>query len=367
MGWRIPDLTYLDMFFGKLKSGLGAVFSVFRRKPCQECLRLAGENQFLRSELLMIRASQTSRRTTSGALSNDGQHQLPVTHQGLGNAPAFPSDKPTVLPPLGKRLGWAHLKASVVGFGKDQLQDAHAVVLRGDSVVLIVCDGAGSKRRSKQGADFISSYLADRFRALLDSGQAPTSKNWSDLTSRLFLDASAGLAACAEDVGCEIGELGCTCIVAFSNPSFCACSHVGDGRAGYLDSRGLWHSLMTPYKGAEANATVFMTMLDRKNYVSLLRHQVVEGNHRAIVALSDGPESVCWHVSTLDRAGLKLIDPNLPSGDFFGKITNQLSLASAQQTSQADLDASWTQFLSGGNPQLASEVDDKTLLIALRT
>jgi hypothetical protein len=110
-----------------------------------------------------------------------------------------------------------------------------------------------------------------------------------------------------------------------------------------------------------------MTMLDRKNYVSLLRHQVVEGNHRAIVALSDGPESVCWHVSTLDRAGLKLIDPNLPSGDFFGKITNQLSLASAQQTSQADLDASWTQFLSGGNPQLASEVDDKTLLIALRT
>jgi hypothetical protein len=354
------------MLIRKLKAGFGSVFSIFRKKPCLECRRLAAENQSLQAELVMTRAAYASRGSSAVSHPHATSRDIPATRQGLGNAPSFPSDAPTVLPPIGAKSRWAHLKASVIGFGKSELQDAHEVVVHGDNVVLIVCDGAGSKRRSKQGADFVSSFLADRFRAWFESGQVPSAKTWAELTTGLFLEATDALAYCAEDLGCERDELGCTCIVAFSNTSFSACSHVGDGRAGYLDGRGAWHSLMTPYKGLEANATVFMTMLERKNCVSLLRHKVVEGNHRAIVALSDGPESVCWHVATLDREGLKLIDPNLPSGDFFGKISNQLAQASLKQASQADLDASWAQFLTGGNPQLASEVDDKTLLIALR-
>lgn len=350
------------MIVKRLKSGWMSFRNLFRRKPCEGCARLAYENEALQAALSKTYADYQKatrlRQVASPAAS--------MPEQGIGMAPAYPADNPTVLPPLGADPRWAHLKASVIGCGKSELQDSHAVVVHGDTVVLIVSDGAGSRRLSKEGADFTTSILANRFRALVRAGHAFEAQGWPYLASKLFLEVSEGLTAHADSLECTKGDLGCTCIVVFSNASFSACSHVGDGRAGLLDSAGAWKSLLDPYKGQETNATVFLTMLNRSNSESIVRHRVEVGSYRAVVALSDGPESVCWHVSTLNQEGDKLVDPNLPSGDFFGKITNQLAQASSQQTSQADLDRSWAKFLTDGNPQLASETDDKTLLIALR-
>jgi hypothetical protein len=267
---------------------------------------------------------------------------------------------------LPELVGWAHLKASVKGTGKAELQDAHEVLAVGQSIVLIVCDGAGSKTRSKAGADFAVKQLKVTIGEFLTTGAPLGPDEWQSHTKRWLGEVAHGLAQMAEGEKQPLQEYGCTCIIVFANEEFVACSHIGDGRAGYLDDGSVWRNLMVPHKGAEANSTVFVSMLTDANADDLIRHRTISCRSRAVVALSDGPESVCWHVSTLNQAGDGLIDPNMPSADFFGKIANQLAGAAAQKIPQDKLDEAWAKFLKDGNPQLASEIDDKTLLVALR-
>lgn len=267
---------------------------------------------------------------------------------------------------MSPELGWAHLKASVSGFKKPFLQDAHQVLIAGEHAVLIVCDGAGSKKHSKAGADFISGFLADKLRELVAGDASISAENWSALSRSIFSEAALALKARAASENKLFDDYGCTCIVVYAGKDFVACSHVGDGRAGYLAPSGHWKALLTPYKGALANATVFMTMLDSQNTDTLIASHVVEGRTRAIVALSDGPEDVCWQVSAFDSTGKKVVDPNQPSNEFLGKIANQLVAATAQKAPQDSLDKLWADFLTTGSPKLAAQVDDKTLLLALR-
>ena len=262
--------------------------------------------------------------------------------------------------------GWAHLKASVKGFRKPFLQDAHEVVIDGENAVLLVCDGAGSMRNSKSGADFVVKHLGGKLRELLKSGDVLSKDIWPDLARKLFLEAAQDLNAKAQADRLPFDTFGCTCIVVFAGADFVACAHVGDGRAGYLDASGHWRALMTPHKGALANSTVFMTMLDAGSVSQLVRVNFVEGRTRAVVAMSDGPEDVCWQVSTFDPAGQKVVDPNQPSNEFLGKIANQLAGATAKKVTQDALDKLWQNFLTEGSPRLAAQVDDKTMLMALR-
>ena len=113
--------------------------------------------------------------------------------------------------------------------------------------------------------------------------------------------------------------------------------------------------------------TVFLTMLTSDTVDRFLQCQSVPVRSRCLVALSDGPESVCWHTATQDKAGKgKIEDPNMPSGEFFEKIAGQLAGASSNNVTQEDLDKLWTDFLTLGNPALKAEKDDKTLVLALR-
>lgn len=262
--------------------------------------------------------------------------------------------------------GWAHLKASVQGFRKPSLQDAHDLVIEGDFAVLIVCDGAGSLKHSKTGADFVVKHLSAKFLELIKAGEVFTQESWAERARALFLEASQALKSKSQADRLNFAEFGCTCIVVFAGPDFVACAHVGDGRAGYLDTSGHWRALMTPHKGALANSTVFMTMLEPASLEQLVRVMYVPIRTRAVVALSDGPEDVCWKVSTFDPSGQKVIDPNQPSNEFLGKIANQLAGATAKNVPQEKLDKLWQDFLTEGTPKLKTQVDDKTLLLALR-
>ncbi len=85
-----------------------------------------------------------------------------------------------------------------------------------------------------------------------------------------------------------------------------------------------------------------------------------------MVAMSDGPEDVCWKVSVFDSSGQKVVDPNEPSNEFLSKIANQLAGATAKDVPQADLDKLWANFLTDGSPKLKAQIDDKTMLMALR-
>lgn len=352
------------MKFSSFRSFFSGIFSLRAPVPRLSYEQLRAENERLLDENQKLSAelAKLSKRAEGGRTAN----AVPAA-SGLSQAPDYPKETATVIADMPKSEGWAHLKASVLGFGKETLQDAHAVVVLGSSVVLIVCDGAGSKKFSKDGADFAASFLKARFEGMLASGRSLKKEEWETLSRDLLLEAAAELEQRALTAEQSLQEYGATCIIAFANDDFAACSHVGDGRAGYLDGKGVWRSMMLPYKGAEANATIFLSMLNAENAASFIRHQTVPGRTRSIVALSDGPESVCWHVLTKDAdGGEKLIDPNIPSAIFFGKIANQLVGLRAKNGSQEERDALWASFLTSGNEQLAAELDDKTLLLALR-
>lgn len=328
-------------------------FSIFNLwQPCEGCQRCAQEKLALEAKV----------RELTLQIAQLKANAAPT----LGPAPAYPSEVAVEVAPLPELVGWAHLKASVKGTGKAELQDAHEVLAVGQSIVLIVCDGAGSKTRSKAGADFAVKQLKATIGEFLTTGAPLGPDEWQSHTKRWLGEVAHGLAQMAEGEKQPLQEYGCTCIIVFANDDYVACTHVGDGRAGYLDEASIWRNLMVPYKGAEANSTVFLSMLTEENADSYVRHHTEPCRSRSIVALSDGPESVCWHVSTLNQTGDGLIDPNVPSGVFFGKIANQLASAAVQKVPQDKLDEAWAKFLTDGNPQLASEIDDKTLLVALR-
>lgn len=287
----------------------------------------------------------------------------------LNKRMSFPDPQEQALCPvdsLPPESGWVHLKASATGLNKESLQDAYDLVIDGDNALLIVCDGAGSLKHSKAGADFVAKHLSAKFLELIKAGEVFTQETWGERARALFLEASQALKSKSQADRMNFGDFGSTCIVVFAGPDFVACAHVGDGRAGYLDSTGHWRALMTPHKGALANSTVFMTMLEPASLEQLVRVMFVPIRTRSVVALTDGPEDVCWKVSTFDPSGQKVIDPNQPSNEFLGKIANQLAAATAKNVSQGKLDKLWQDFLREGTPKLKAQVDDKTLLLALR-
>jgi hypothetical protein len=334
------------MKWDKLQLSIGGMLGPIMPK-CQGCVR--------RQEIIQRLEEQVKKLESEVAKLN-----LLLTPSDVPSQTVVPID---ALPP---DSGWAHLKASVQGFRKPSLQDAHDLVIEGDFAVLIVCDGAGSLKHSKAGADFVVKHLRDSFLELIKAGEAFTQESWAERARALFLEASQALKSKSQSDRMSFGDFGCTCIVVLAAPDFVACAHVGDGRAGYLDSAGHWRALMTPHKGALANSTVFMTMLEPASLEQLVRSKFVPVRTRAVVALSDGPEDVCWQVSTFDPSGQKVIDPNQPSNEFLGKIANQLAGATAKNVPQEKLDKLWQDFLREGTPKLKTQVDDKTLLLALR-
>lgn len=283
-----------------------------------------------------------------------------------GQQLGYPLDEPVSISTDKLSPGWIHLGASVKGFNKSELQDASAVITHGESIALVVCDGAGSKKHSKAGADCVVSHLQSGLSRWFHTGASLDESLWRRLSEDLFLSATKALDELAAANGASLSDYGCTAIVIVATPDHVACAHVGDGRAGYLDSNNVFRSILKPYKGAEANSTIFVTMLTPENIGERLRSRVVRLRTRAVMALSDGPENVCWHTSTMDKQGQRLTDPNMPSAQFFGKIANQLVAATVAKVPPAELNAKWAEFLTSGIPELATEIDDKSLLFALR-
>lgn len=323
-------------------------------------LGLQARIQSLEAELYALR-SRDGNSSAKTPINPKPQDKLDV-----GNVPDYPKIEPSVIAPLDRSLGWVHLKASVRGHDKLQLQDSHGVFTTESSALLVVCDGAGSKPHSKQGADHCAAGLVEEFSKVISGGVRLSSSNWQAVAHGAFLNVAKTLEALAQTQKIQLGDYGCTGIVVLATEDFIGCAHVGDGRAGYLDEDNCWRSILTPFKGVEANATVFMSMLTLGNAEKLIRTTSRQIRTRSVIALSDGPEGVCWHMSTKDRTGTKVDDPNVPSANFFTKIANQLVSATENKVPQDELDKLWSDFLAAGNKQLSEEPDDKTLLIALR-
>ena len=320
-----------------------------------------------KDEINFLKGKFSKNVNSSQGVSSPNRLPLAVPQTGnISSAPAYPDVYKTVIEPIERSQGWLHLKGSVLGFNKSELQDSHEYCVIDSAAVLIVADGAGSKKFSKKGADHCVKSIRAKLEGSRDTLASIKPNEWNDFAAKLLFSVSAELGEIALKDGIQVSELGSTCILVFASEKFVGCSHVGDGRAGYLDDDGVWKSLMTPFKGSEANATVFMTSLSSENKEKYILTKVIEKRVRAVVALSDGPESVCWNVSTKDVTGIKIVDPNVPAGLFFEKISNQLIASRRSNVSQDELDKLWANFLKDGNAGLAAQVDDKTIVFALR-
>ena len=146
-------------------------------------------------------------------------------------------------------------------------------------------------------------------------------------------------------------------------------THIGDGRAGYLNAADEWHALITPFHGSEANETVFITSDIWSDDIidTYLSADVVAGEVKAFCLLSDGCEKAAFECNLYDAENEVYYDPNRPFPLFFKSNIDIIPKLFENGLSQDEVNTNWQAFLAGGNETLKTESDDKTLILAVKT
>ena len=271
---------------------------------------------------------------------------------------------------------WVFAFASVQGNGhiaeNIPCQDAHRVEHYENFTIAIVCDGAGSCENSHKGAKQVTDSCLIHFgKRISESDWAdslPTEPIWQETakqTLRLVRDDLEKFAQCEE---LPFKSLSCTVIVVVNLPGGLLVTHVGDGRAGCCTINGDWLPALTPFRGEEANQTVFITSEIWEDSIigHYLESQVISGPLSAFCLLSDGCEKVAFEVNLYDKTTERFYDPNRPYPPFFNPLQKILLTLHEQQKTQEEINTLWAGFLTNGLEQLRLETDDKTMILAVR-
>ena len=162
-------------------------------------------------------------------------------------------------------------------------------------------------------------------------------------------------------------DFNATIILMLLTPNGMLTAHIGDGRMGYKSKDGEWKALLTPHKGDEASATVFIpndwhqirvpafTMSD----VYLPECKVVHELPEAIVLMSDGCENITWSCYTRDDNG-HYYDPNKPFRGFFEPLLEEMNrdLTPEQRADRL------IEIINVGTSAGKAEHDDRTMIFA---
>ncbi|MBR5133486.1 MAG: protein phosphatase 2C domain-containing protein [Alistipes sp.] len=162
-------------------------------------------------------------------------------------------------------------------------------------------------------------------------------------------------------------DFNATIILMLLTPNGMLTAHIGDGRMGYKSKDGEWKALLTPHKGDEASATVFIpndwhqirvpafTMSD----VYLPECKVVHELPEAIVLMSDGCENITWSCYTRDENGY-YYDPNKPFKGFFEPLLEEMNrdLTPEQRADRL------IEIINVGTSAGKAEHDDRTMIFA---
>jgi len=296
------------------------------------------------------------------------------------DAPEFPPPQVRIIP--GSTGGaWRYASGSVHGSEKtsDQCQDRSRLIITTGKqfAILAVADGAGSLKHSDIGAQEAVLAASESARTELEvieaKGETLTRSAFLALSGKVFGDALAAINLRAESEKQKAQLYGSTLIVLIAGPDFTACAHVGDGRAGCCLRDGQWIPLLTPMKGGEANMTRFLTHL--RDEPDLVQANYIAMASSAVFCISDGCESASWHTKTKPqyRNNGALVDPNIPSSEFWASIAKTVAELSdkfraqgmPESEIQVETDRLFAQFLLGGNSTLKAERDDKTIALAV--
>lgn len=223
-------------------------------------------------------------------------------------------------------------------FLEENNQDAWAVEHLGDGVVMVVCDGAGSRPHSRLGADRVAA-MAAAFLKELDwaAGFKPQAEEFLRLVqSRLTADA--------EERGLSATDLSCTVLAAAATSRGLRALQIGDGFIVARPDAAARYELLLPIaKGEHANETVFVTQQDAAD-----RMHTFEGDAP--------PHFLCLSSDGVERQAIRLreSEPHEPFFDYLSKVA-----------ASGAGDDYLMRFLSMPSLDEATD-DDRTLACAIR-
>jgi hypothetical protein len=270
---------------------------------------------------------------------------------------------------------WAAAYASVQGHGHRlhglACQDACAHGQAwGPWSLAIVCDGAGSAQQSDKGADFVSRNLLHTLGQALEQQQwteLPSPNAWRQVALQALRQVAQGLQNYAQVQGYRWAELACTVLAVAYAPFGLLCLHLGDGRGAYRTG-GQWQAMFKPFKGEEANETVFITsaIWQAEALERYVGSSVIQAPIEALALLSDGCEKAAFEVNLYDETLERFYDPNRPYPKFFEPNIEGLQQLAAEGKSQTEINALWAAFLDNGLKAFQQEQDDKTLMLVVK-
>lgn len=258
----------------------------------------------------------------------------------------------------------------------ESCQDYHLFSDLGDGWHLyIVSDGAGSAKASDRGSRWncvIAEYL---IRGLIERtdwkcrDELPTELEWYQEFCVICRKVKSVITERVENLDEKLSpkDFNATLLVLLATPVGMLAGHIGDGRMGYKDKDGKWHSVMTPHKGEEANQTIFlMNNWDaisiptlKLNGVSVPEVKVVKDIPNAVVVLTDGCENFSWNCLQMNENN-RLQDVNTPFPGFW----DPLVLSVCENNDDKRLEDFIT-FVDSNTDECRNEQDDRTLMLGI--
>lgn len=275
---------------------------------------------------------------------------------------------------------WLIIGASVRGNGHISMglpcQDSSNYKSLGNGWgIAVTSDGAGSAKRSEIGSAIAVQRAIFHFEKLImdrnwiGKQMLPSEAEWIKLSFKVLKLIHDEIESFSIQKDVNFKDLSSTIIVVIHSPFGLLVCHIGDGRAGYQDSNGEWHSLITPHKGEEANQTIFIPSdfwkipFYEMSGVTVPESRVITGKIKAFTLMSDGCESTSWKCNLFNEATNKYYDPNLPHKPFFDSIVNTLLTFNKENIPNEERKVKWASFITKGNDSFIKESDDKTMIV----
>ena len=281
---------------------------------------------------------------------------------------------------------WLTVGASVIGKSHTEAnppipcQDNHNYYnLKNGWQVAIVCDGAGSAKLSQKGSELIARKIMPAvlkkdlpMKKWYKKGAFPQKSEWKEFAVETFRQTISAMQITVDKYNEEknkteqikIEDLASTVILVLYRSNGALVANIGDGRSGYLNNKGEFHSFFKPFKGEEANQTVFITSNIWNNTEKYISANVVQDNIWAVTAMSDGFENASYICSNIIDG--QWFDLNLPSKKLFLPLIKQLKAAGLKSIPVEELKKKWKELLTNGNKTIENEPDDRTMILSIK-
>lgn len=276
---------------------------------------------------------------------------------------------------------WLFAKASIIGKQhiEDNLpcQDSHKLELIDENGwgIAVVSDGAGACKHADIGSQKVVEFGFSHFNFVVkEKGWAtlntfPLKEEWQEIAESGFKIIFDDIRLFAENQNYNYRDLGATVIVVVFSPNGLLIAHIGDGRAGYLDKEGEWKAIMNPYKGEEANTTVFITsnrIWENTNLSDYIKTNVIQDEIMAFTLMTDGCENATFEIVVENEITKENEYKNKPFANFFNPHIEALKTR-LKELNQEEIDMLWGNYLIAGTSALERESDDKTLILAVKS